>query len=244
MSRYSGQSHVRVQARDGAPIHVGAVLLFMCLLPISATAGETKVGATTLKLPAPPGYCELDAVKASDARLVTATTGMLGRTGSRLLALSADCGELGAWRAGKRSSLDHVAQYQTLLGFETNELPSAPEEAIKNACHHMRAQGEAKTPELKERAAQAAKTIQVNETKFVGVVAEDLLVCYAALLQKFRTESGLEKIRATLLVTMAIKGKVIYSFLFAPYDDGDTLIQMLAAQRVNVARLQAANRHR
>ena len=37
-------------------------------------------------LPPPTGYCELDAAKATDARMVKAVEGMLGNTGNRLLA--------------------------------------------------------------------------------------------------------------------------------------------------------------
>ena len=111
---------------------LGAALLFIsCLLACAAMAGDIKVGATSLHLVPQPGYCELDVVKASDARLVTAITGLLGRTGNRLLAISADCAELREWRAGKRVGLDHMAQYQTVLGLENDPLPTPPSEAMK-----------------------------------------------------------------------------------------------------------------
>jgi hypothetical protein len=232
----------------GIMIRLGTALLFFsCLLAGAARAGDIKVGATSLHLTPQPGYCELDVVKASDARLVAAITGLLGRTGNRLLAISADCDELREWRAGKRPGLDHMAQYQTLLGLENDPLPTAPSEAIKNACNRLRAQGEQQvegmTLGLKAYAERVLKTVKVNETKFVAVVAEDSLVCYAALLQKFEAQTGGEKIRAITFATMVLRDKVIYSYLIAPYVDGNTLTQMLAKLRANVAKLQAANRN-
>jgi len=38
-----------------------------------------------------------------------------------------------------------------------------------------------------------------------------------------------------------LKAKIIYYYLYAPYVSGDSVTQMLAEQRVNVTRLQAAN---
>jgi len=226
-------------------IRSAAVLLVWCLVAGAAMAKDAKVGTTTLTLPPPTDYCELDAAQPSDARMVTAVEGMLAPTGNRLLAISADCTQLADWRTGKRPLLDNMAQYQTLVAWENGPLPAAPEATIKEACNHMHAQGEQlvanMTPDIKARAEQVLKTVQVNEMKFLGVVGEEPRVCYAAMLQKFRTEVGTEKTQVTVFATTVVRSKLVYFYLFAPYVSGDTVTVMLAQQQAHVRRLHGAN---
>jgi hypothetical protein len=226
-------------------IRLAAAFLGLCLLACPAVAKDAKIGPTTLNLIPPPGYCEMDPAQASDARMVKAIEGMLGNTGNRLLAVSADCNQLTNWRTGKRKLLDNMAQYQTIISLESSPLPAAPDVTIKDACNQMRAQGEQlvadMTPDVQARAEQVLKTVKVNEMKFLGVVGEDPLVCYAAMLQKFKTEVGTDKTQVTVFATTVIKFKIVYYYLFAPYVSGATVTDMLAQQRKNVAALQAAN---
>jgi hypothetical protein len=224
-------------------IRVVAALLLSCQLVCLARAGEAKVGGTSLNLMPPPGYCELDAAKATDARAVAAIAASLSRTGNRLLALSADCGELRDWRAGTRPIPDHMAQYRALTNAEDAALSKAPQALLKDSCTLMRVQGGQPVDlDIKARAEQTVTIIKNSETRFMGVVAEDAQGCYAALLQKFTAESGDEKIRAILFATVVLRDKVIiHYYLLAPYISSDTVVQMLATQRANVAKLQAAN---
>ena len=93
-----------------------------------------------------------------------------------------------------------------------------------------------------ERAEQALNIAGVNQMIFLGVVAEDPLVCYGSLLQKLKAETGEEKTQLTVFATTILKGKAILFYLFAPYMTRETVTQMLARHRVNVGRLQRANR--
>ncbi len=210
----------------------------------SGRALQARVGNAELSLPSPIGYCELDASISSDARMIKAVEGMLPKT-NRLLAGSADCGQLIEWRAGKRQLLDDFAQYQTLVTFENQDLPVSGEAAIKETCAAMRSQGEKMTtdmmPEVKTRAEQVMKDVKVNEMRFLGVISEDKLVCYAVILQKFKAETGTDKTQITVFATTILKGKIVYSYLFAPFAGGETVTQLLAKQKAVVAMLQAAN---
>jgi len=222
-----------------------AALLLLAVITGNALAKDARVGPASLTLPPPPGYCELDTTQPADDRMVKAVEGMLGNTGNRLLAVSADCAQLADWRTGRRPLLDNMAQYQTLIAWENGALPAAPEAVVKEVCGQMHAQGDKlladMTPDVKARAEQVLKTVQVNEMKFLGVVGEEPLVCYAALLQRMRTEVGTDKTQVVVFATTIVKSKIVYFYLFAPYLSGATVTDMLAQQQAHVRRLHGAN---
>ena len=109
----------------------------------------------------------------------------------------------------------------------------------------MRAQGDKlladMMPDVKARAEQVLKTVQINEMKFLGLVSEEPLACYAVMLQKFRTEVGTDKTQVGVLATTVVRSKLIYFYLFAPYVSGATVTDMVAQQEAHVRRLQSAN---
>ena len=61
------------------------------------------------------------------------------------------------------------------------------------------------------------------------------------ILQKFKAETGTDKTQITVFATTILKGKIVYSYLFAPFAGGETVTQLLAKQKAVVAMLQAAN---
>src|SRR5262245_53291233 len=92
---------------------IGITIATVCcgLHSTVAFGKEVKVGATTLVLPTPPGYCELNKFHTADARAISATERMLST--NRLLAFSADCEQLAEYRTTEGATpLDNVVQYQ------------------------------------------------------------------------------------------------------------------------------------
>lgn len=221
-----------------------AVLLLACV-PLGVMAKEARIGPVAVSLPPPPGYCEMDAAQAADARMLATVNEMLGATGNRLVVASAECKQLKEWRKGKRASIDNLAQYQTLSSLEEGQLSAPPEIAVKELCSQMREQTEQLMDDvagnLRDRAEKAMQNVKFEDTKFLGVIAQEPLACYGALLQKSKAETGAERAEATVFVTTVIKGKIVYSYLFAPYVSGDTVTAMLAQQKTNLARLHIAN---
>ncbi len=208
-------------------------------------AKEARIGAVAVSLPPPPGYCEMDAAQAADARMLATVNEMLGATGNRLVVASAECKQLKEWRKGKRASIDNLAQYQTLSSLEEGQLSAPPEIAIKELCDQMRAQAEQLMDDvagnLRDRAEKAMQSVKFEDTKFLGVIAQEPLACYGGLLQKSKAEGGAERGEVTVFATTVIKGKIVYSYLFAPFVGGDTVTAMLAQQKANVGRLHSAN---
>jgi hypothetical protein len=215
-------------------------------LYVAAFAKDAQVGGATLRLPPPAGYCEMDrATGPSDVKMMDAVDGMLKPTGNRLLAISADCTQLNDWRTGKRKLLDNLAQYQALVATESSDQSANAADVIKTACAEMRTQGEKivsdMEPDVRARADRVLKTVKVNEMRFLGVIAEEPTICYAAMLQKFKAETGAEKTQVTVFATTILKGKIVYFYMFAPYESGSTVTDTLALQKAQMIKVKAAN---
>jgi hypothetical protein len=220
-------------------------LIFACFCVSSARGEDVKIGEVSIKLSAPPGYCALNASNAADARMITALEDMLDKSGNRLLSLSADCGQLADWHSGKRQLLDNMAQHQTRTSWENLQLPLTPEALIMDACSDLRARGDqlvtAMTPDAKQRVEEVLKTVKINEMKFLGVLDEEPAICYAALLQRFATETGTQKTQVAVFATTVVRQKLLYYYLFAPYVDGESVSTALEQQKVNARRLRSEN---
>jgi hypothetical protein len=224
---------------------ITALLLVSCSVLIRVAAADVRIGDVSLHLPQPAGYCELDPVLASDARLVSNIHAARAKAGSRLLVLSAVCAEVKDWRNGKRKTLEHVAEYQTLLRLEHAPLPDIPQNVLRAYCDGMRVLSNRSTvgmpQDAQERADQLSKMLRPNETVYISVVAESPLVCYTVTLQKFEAETG-EATQVTVFASTILKDKVVLFYLFAPYRGHETIPQLLATQRANMVQLQQANR--
>ena len=221
-----------------------AFLLVSCLISVRAAAADLAIAEVSLHLPQPSGYCEMDPVLASDAPLVANTYSARAKAGGRLLLLSADCSEVKDWRGGKRRTLEHFAQYETPLRTEYASLPDIPGNVVRSYCEGMRrsehAAGGMSANDL-DRAEYFSKTLGQNETLYVGVVAEEPLVCYVATFRNVEAETG-DGTQLCLVASTIIKEKVVLFYLFAPYRGRETLSRLLTMQRANMAQLQQANR--
>jgi hypothetical protein len=210
----------------------------------SGVARDAQIGSAALTLPAPEGYCELIEQKPTDARLIQVIGDLVAGTHNELLAVSADCGQLEAWRAGKLATLDDYAQYQTPVA--AMDSASSRAESVKEICATARAEGEKSladaTPELNNRVDAAVKGAKFNEMGFLGVLAEDANACYFGVRMKARTEGGgAEESQVLVSAATVVKGKIVYYNLYALYHDAGTVAAMLTRHRRNIAALLAAN---
>jgi hypothetical protein len=117
-------------------------IVFFILAGVHMTvAKEVKVGETSVNLPPPAGFCELDEQKSADARLLESVGDLARGGGNELFAMDADCEQLSDWRTGKRRLLDDFAQYQTSASMIDKLQPAAAEDAIKPVCATLRDAG-------------------------------------------------------------------------------------------------------
>ena len=226
--------------------HIVAVLFSILAGLHAAVAKEVKIGETSVNLPPPAGFCELDEKKgASDGRVVKAIGDLVRGGGNELFAIDAHCKQLSDWRTGKRRLLDDMAQYQASASSINQLQPAAAEDAIKPVCKSLREQGDkllsGTMPDTQSRIEATLKTVKLNEASFIGVLAEDPTACYAALLQKLTTEAGTEKTQVALFAITVVKRKMIFYYLFSPYVSVDTVTTMVALHKRNVAALLATN---
>jgi hypothetical protein len=209
----------------------------------SGVAKDAQIGSAGLTLPSPQGYCELNEQQPADARLIHVIGDLVAGTHNELLVMSADCSQLDAWRAKKRPALDDYAQYQTQVRSKHSNFPRA--ESIKQACAAMREQGEkmaaGMASDINTRLETALQGRKLNETAFLGVLAEDADACYYGLFMKMRDETGTEKSQVTVAAITFVKGKIIYYNLYTVYHDTGTVAATLARHQRNVPALLAAN---
>jgi hypothetical protein len=218
--------------------------LFAALLCGPCLAREVKLGETNITLTSPPGQCELDRGVPGDARLLQAVETAIG--GNRLLAMYAECRQHADWRAGKRGLLEDFAQYQVAPQFADAPPEPAPEQALKQLCATLRADGErlmaGLAPDMKARIEQAVRNAQVNQTRFLGVVAEEPAACYSAMAQRLKAETGKDVTIIGLFAATYVRGKLVYYYLYSPYRSTQTVTTLLARQKRNVAALLEANK--
>jgi len=217
--------------------------LALATVASNAFAADTTIGGVSIKLPPPAGFCELTNTDPSDKRMLTVLTDLVGKSGNKLLSMSADCRQLTDWRARRRTLLDDYAQYQVSIA--TMDKPTA--EPVKETCATLRAQGDKmvaeQTPDIKSRVESVLQKVKINEMRFVGVLAETTAACYGGLIQKLRTEAGTDKTQLTVFAATIVKDKSIFVYRMTVYATSDTVTQTLAKIRADVATLLAANKN-
>jgi hypothetical protein len=206
----------------------------------TATAGDAIVGGVSVKLPPPSGFCDLTEREPSDKRMLTIIGGLVAKSGNKLHVMSADCKQLSEWRTGKRSLLDDFAQYQTPMS------DKPPAETIAQTCATLRAQGAElaakQAPDIKANVERALKNVKINETRFIGVLAESTVACYGGLLQKLKTEAGTEKVQLNVFAATIVKNRSHFIYRIALYTNASSVDTALKGLRSTVAAFLAANR--
>jgi hypothetical protein len=213
---------------------VAAIFLMLSFAPpVAASAKDVMVGSTSLNLTIPAGSCVVD----EDADRVKAFRSFLAAT-NQLLVSYAAC------QSNSSLSREDFAHYSVPVVAINVTLPA---DTIKQVCAVIRAKGDKKLARiLQERALDFEKAfdgLKISETRSIGVVAEDSVVCYMALVQKLTTGGGIEKIFVGISATMNIKGKLILYNLYSPYVSSDTVTTMLERHKSNVSAFFAANRN-
>ena len=220
---------------------VRVVWTCMCVLGAmsSAMAAVATVEGVSINLPVPYGFCELDGSNPADKRLLDTIGELVAKQrGNQLLAMSADCRQLADWRAGRRVLGDY-GEYQV------PQLAAANEETLKETCAELRTRGGQIFSGLKDgikaRMEEAIKRMKVNEQGFAGFLGEEPTACYVALVQKLRTDEGMDITQLTLLAITMVKDKFLFVNRYAPYVNADTVGEILEKLKTTIASLLEVN---
>jgi hypothetical protein len=218
----------------GRPIFVALILAASAY---SASGLEAMLGEVFVTLPPPAGFCELTPRYEFDGRIVANISGPLKQAGIRLLAMSADCGQLADARAGRRRLLDDMTQYHARMA----TIDKQPSESVAQACATLRTQGSAVVGGINARLAGMLEKNIAIESSFLGVRSEDKNACYAAILHKLRTQAGADKTQVETYAFTIIRNRSIGVFRYALYQNRDTVDAVVAKLKADVAALLAAN---
>ncbi len=212
------------------------------LIALPAQAQDVVIGNAQIRLTPPVGHCVLADSQPADSRALQAVRTAIP-PGNRLLAMTANCRQLTDWRAGKLPLLLDSAQFQTQHQGEDHS--KDPQGAVRELCKVLRAQGGdlmSRLPgEANQRLAQAAASVKLNETRFLGVLAEDAQACYAGALLKIRPEQGSEISRLTVFASTVVKGRLVFYYFSTPYQAGQNIDDVIVRHKANVTSFLAAN---
>jgi hypothetical protein len=218
-------------------------LAVLCIFPaFAAHAGDVQMGGVTLKLIPPTGYCEMQTSQASDKRMIDFLNTALSKSPNELLAVSAECGELNDWRAGKRTLLQHFSQYQVEKARRASAFTI---QEAKAACEVMRTQGQKlsddSTKNVNDNIHEANSKIDFQGQTVLGVLAEDANGCFVGLFQKYKAETGTAISQINVFYAASIKEREVFFYVWAPYENDSTVNTVLANMKSYVTALKAAN---
>lgn len=211
----------------------------------TSVAEQVKIGGTAVELVAPEGYCALEEAHAVDQRLLGVVRLAIGAT-NRLLGISGDCDQLKKIRAGEQRFLENYLQYHTLTQMMDAELPGEPDTFVKQVCHTLQTQGDQIMaevgPDITRRIEAAVKNAKINSINMVGVLGQEPEVCYFGALIGGVTQAGNKLIQLSIGAVTVANGKLIYVFLYAPYESAQDVDVALARHKKNVAAFRLQNK--
>jgi hypothetical protein len=213
-----------------------ALLILACAVSRAFGGHEAMLGDVFLKLPEPPGFCQLTWAHEIESFFAARAGEQLKKAGRRLLAMYGDCSQIEEMRAYRRRFFDDAIQYQVVLA----GMEKPPAESIAQSCTTLRSHANAER-DLNGRLAELTATIKVDENRILGVVAEDKNACYAASLYKNRIAADTERTQATMFAVTIVNDRSIIVAYFSVYRNPDTIKVMLEKLRASVAALIAEN---
>ncbi len=224
-----------------------AIVVVLASMPLAdAATVSVTVGGRPITLVIDPDQCELDRNDPSDSRVYDLVErGLAGQ--NQLLMAAADCLQIPPWRSGTRPTLDDFTQVQVNLALRERELGGREAATSREICTELRKQGDAivNGPEVtatRNRFNKLTDTVQLNATTFIGVVHEDDKACYAALVQKVRTEQGRDKLILSVFAHVVVRGRLLYIYRFTEGDNFEQLVRVTELLQRSVDAHLAANR--
>jgi hypothetical protein len=204
-----------------------------------ALADQIKIGSTSIELPALDGYCALRDSDPLQARKLTVARQIFAKSTNLLLAEFDDCSEEAEWKAGKREHIENFVQVQTLTAQVDNSIAVPQEAAASQICALLRKQGNdlAKSTRDQVNTAIAIVTshVKLNEFRFVGVVAEEPRICYAAAVGVIAADDGTQKSILSVFGATLIKGKWLYHYVYTPDTGSGAIDKALAKEEAFMA---------
>lgn len=202
------------------------------------------IGGTSIKLVLPAAFCSLDPAQQSDARMLRLVR--QAQAGKNIvLTQYANCEQLKAWRTGQRKVLDDLGGATTPTQYANQSLPYTRPQLIAQLSAVYKRQGgsilQGATSEINRKIGAAARNLKINETKFLGVMAENAKAIYIGLLQKLNTEFGDPKVQIGVTGVTIIKGKLLSISVYTPSIGENSADEALQTAQSIIEKTIAAN---
>ena len=202
------------------------------------------IAGRTVRLVVAPGQCAFDRNQAADRRIFDlASRAIAGQ--NELLLHTGECRNLAELRAGRARSLNDFAQAQVSIQLKTVELAGREAESVLAVCNELRNQGDkiAKdvNTDIKDRVRNLQSGIAVNETRSLGILAEDNTACYSGIILNIADSISKSRLIVGVYAITVLSGRLLFLYRYAA-DPGDGALQrLLDQQRKAVADHLAAN---
>ena len=215
-----------------------AVVLLVSSSPVCAR--DVQVGATTISVAAPFGFCELDKTNTFDSSWQTSATNLLKASSIQLVAGFPDCKELKQSRSTGQLILNKffVSAYAPAIG-------TASAASTVETCKQIRAMGDysAESKSVVQEAVKKYSSSTSLDSKLLGILEEVAgQVCYVATLQKIKTNKGDVVTLLVLIAVTAVRKDLIYLYLNVPYADAGSIPAALADLKILYSDFAAANK--
>lgn len=204
----------------------------------SATALEAKLGETVVTLTPPSGQCESLSEYSAEERQQREKLFSLGNI--KLLGQYANCEQL----AKARTEQVLFTDYAMYTIASAAIYAKAPAGITREICAGLRTKTQQQMNGINKMADRYAQyalgdDIKLNETRLLGVLAEEPAACYYAALMKMKVGDK-EVLRLSVNASVQIKDKVLFYSLHGP--NTEVLATLLAKHKANVAAFIAANK--
>ena len=212
--------------------------------PAAPSVVSVDIGGRSVKLLVATGQCALDRKQTVDARVLDlASRAIAGQ--NEMLLHTAECKNLQDARQGKADFLKEFTQAQIALQFKQTDMKGQEAAAAKEICQSLRTQGDAINKEIageiKERVKNLQAGIKVNETKSLGILAEDATACYSGILMNVQTPAGTSRLILGVYSMGVINGRLIFLYRFLAEPEAGSVDRLVDLQKKSMRDHVVAN---
>jgi hypothetical protein len=211
-------------------------VLALCPRPGHAQDALATFKGKTFDLPIPAGFC----IAEPSNSLAVRFTALMKNSGATVVKVALDCGEL---RRGTKQ-YDYFGYYypsrteQEVLDGDTQVLRKA-------VCDALRGVTQAAVDDIPSIVAKTAKELKqkfdTNDSKYLGVLAEDAHGCYAGLLANIGSGTKDHYIMNTDMLGTVVHARQFYAGLYSEYASPAQSQKMLEIEEALAAELDAKN---
>lgn len=223
---------------------VVAVGIVIALLPGAVAKAQTPqqiVGSTLVKFPIPADQCEVSDRTKAGAFFTKKMREILSVANLTVLSIHADCDQLRLYSEGGSIGIANTGVYNTTNSAIQSVASST---FLSQLCASYKDYKDKEIPLSRQQESaidRAVAGLKLGRT-FLGVLSEDDNACYTATVGRVTSgATNQEFLQINISADLLVKGKYIVYDLHAPFRNRESIAELLALHKANVAAFIAAN---